>query len=250
MRTLLVTMIILAQTGVAQQSASPQKAGNCVNPSIQWIINTMYVDNSPSAIQGDGAPYSGVINVCSGSYDATMGTAKGQTVSFSFSKMLASNQYTPSWAKNGATESGAAFFNVRNLWFVPSGSDRNQEYTFTTRLGSTTPAPGSPNFTMTNPSPDAPSSVPNLLAIANTPYTNSLVVVHHCLGNTNTSTCPNIARETWFVYPDPNPTTSGTSQTGLPITQVGTLLTTVRGGTEVNAGEFSMPFLFTISLLN
>lgn len=249
MRTLLATIIVMAQSATA---------GNCVNPSIQWIINSMYVDGTtPSAIQGDGLPYvdgqpgvAAVVNVCSGSYDATLNLGRGRSVSFNFSKMLASNQYTPSWALGGSTESGTGFFNVRNIWFVPSGSNRNLEYTFTTRLGSTTPAAGSPNLTMTNPSPDAPSSVPNLLAIANVPYPNSLVIVHHCPANVNTLTCPNIAHETWFVYPDPNPTASGTSSRGLPITQVGTLVTTSHNGTQTNAGQFSMPFSFVISLLN
>jgi hypothetical protein len=72
-------------------------------------------------------------------------------------------------------------------------------------------------------------------------------VVHHCPANTNTSTCPNIVQETLFAYPDPNPTASGVGQSGLPITQVGTLLVTNK---LVNGGQFSMPFLFTISLLN
>jgi hypothetical protein len=257
-RRILTIVVFIAQAGLAQQFASAQKGGACVDPSIQWTINSMYVDGvTPSAIQGDGTPYTdgssgvaAVINVCSGSYDATLHLTKGRTVSFSFAKLLASNQNTPSWAVNGSTVSGSGDFNVRNIYFVPSGSNRNQEYTFTTRLGSTTPASGSPNLTMTNPSPDAPSSVPNLLAIANVPYNDSLVIVHHCAANTNTASCPNVVHETWFVYPDRNPTASGTGQTGLPITQVGTLVTTSHNGTQVNAGEFSLPFSFVISLVN
>jgi len=252
MKKLLFTLVAIAQL------ASAQKGGKCADPSIQWTINPMYVDGiTPSAIQGDGAPYvdgqsgvTAVINVCSGSYDATLQLGKGRTFSFSFAKQLASNSNTPSWALSGSTESGTGGFDVRNLFFVPSGSNRNLEYTFTTRSGSTPPAPGSPDFTMTNPAPEAPSSVPNLLAIANVPYNDSLVIVHHCPAGTNTATCPNITHETWFVYPDPNPTASGTGQTGLPITQVGTLLTVSHNGSEVNAGEFSMPYYFTISLLN
>ena len=240
---ILIPVVLAAQTAVAQ------KAGKCANPSIQWTINPLYVDGTANAVQGDGSSYSGAVQVCSGSFDATMPTARNRTVSFSFARLLASNANTPSWALGGGTYTGQGSFNVRNIFYVPAGTDRNHEYTFTTRLGSTTPAPGSPDFTMTNPSPDAPSSVPNLLLIANLPYNDSLVVAHHCPANTNTSTCPNITHETWFVYPDPNPTASGVGQNGGPITQVGTLLVTTHSG-EVNAGEFSMPFFFTISLVN
>ena len=174
-----------------------------------------------------------------------MSVGNGRTLTFSFAKLLASNSYTPAWAKTGSTES-AISLNIYNLFYVPTGKDRNSEYTFTTRMGALV---GGIGFHMVNPSPDAPSSAPNL-PIANVPYTNSLVVVHYCPGNTNTSTCPNIVHETWFVHPDPNPTGSGTSsQTGLPLTQVGFLVIN-SNRSNVNAGEFSMPFSFTISLLN
>jgi hypothetical protein len=248
--TLILTFVFLAA-----QTAFAQKPGSCTNPSIQWTINPIYVDGTtPNAVQSDGSPYidgqpgvSAVVHVCSGTYDAILLLSKSRSLSFSFAKLLASNSYTPSWALSGTTQSGAGGFTVHNLFFVPSGTDRNQEYTFTTRGGGTTS--GSWNLSMVNPSPDAPSSLPNRVAIANTPYPDSLVIVHHCPANVNTSTCPNITHETWFAYPDPNPTASGVGQNGLPITQVGSLLISSHG-TEVNAGEFSMPFSFTISLLN
>ncbi len=250
-------ILIMTIMSLVAQAAQAQTSGNCTDPGIQWTINPIYVDGTtPNRIQGDGAPYisgqNGVtarINVCSGTYDATLLLAKPRTLSFSFAGLLAYNSNTPSWALTGSTQTGTGFLNVRNIWFVPSGSERNSEDTFTTRLGSNPPAPsGSPAFPMANPSPDAPSSIPNVLRLANNPYPDSLVTVHHCPGNTNTATCPNITHETWFVYPDPNPTASGASQTGLPITQVGNLLITVHGSI-VDAGEFSMPFSFTISLL-
>ena len=250
--------ILLITVAFVAQAAQAQKNGGCTNPAIQWIINPIYVDGAtPNKIQGDGSPYidgqSGVttrINVCSGTFDATLLLGnRGRVLSYDFSGLLASNSYTPAWALSGSTVTGAGFLNVRNIWFVPSGSNRDEEYTFTTRLGSNPPvSSGSPDFPMANPSPDAPSSIPNVLALSNTPYPDSLVIVHHCPANTNTAACPNIVHETWFAYPDPNPTASGVSQTGRPITQVGNLLVTVRGS-KVNAGEFSMPFSFTISLL-
>jgi len=249
MRTSL-TLILLS---VAVQSGAAQKPG-CTDPGIQWIINPVYIDGTTTnAIQGDGAPYvdgqHGVtarINVCSGSYDATLLLGSPRTLSFNFSGLLASNSYTPSWALSGSTETGAGFLNVRDLWFVPAGTDRNQEFTFTTWFGSNPPAPGTPNFRMAAPSPQTTLAGAGPV---NSPYPDSLIVVHHCPANTNTSSCPNILHETWFAYPDPNPTAPGVGQSGGPITQVGALLLTVKGS-QVNGGEFSMPFLFTLSLLN
>jgi hypothetical protein len=98
---------------------------------------------------------------------------------------------------------------------------------------------------MAGPQPQAPQAG---AGGTNSPYPNSLIVVRHCPAGANTATCPNITHETWFVYPDPNPTASGVGQTGLPIAQVGALLVTSKGAL-INAGEFSMPFFFTISLL-
>lgn len=243
----LSTFLICAS--LAAPSLSAQKGSGCTNPGIQWTINPMYIDNvTANAFQSDGSPYingqtgvSAVIYVCSGTNDAVLLLSKNRHYTLSYSKLLASNSNTPSWALSGAPQSMTGEANVRNLLYVPAGTDRNQEYSFTTRYQG--------GLIMVNPSPAAPSSAPNLLPIANTPYPDSLVEVHHCPANTNTSTCPNITNETWTVYPDPTATASGTSNTGLPITQVGTLLQTVKGS-SVNAGQFSMPFVFTISLLN
>jgi hypothetical protein len=73
------------------------------------------------------------------------------------------------------------------------------------------------------------------------------VIVHHCPANSSAGNCPNIVKETWFVYPDTNVSEPGLSQTGLPKTSVGALLDFTKS-TPKNAGEFSMPFYFTISL--
>jgi hypothetical protein len=250
MRTLL--LVVMAATAAANAEAK----GTCANPGVTWTIDGLYVDGTPAAIQGDGAAYadgqSGVtahINVCSGTYDATLLLSGRRSLSFSFARLLASNAYTPSWVLAGNTVSGAGFLNIRNLWFVPAGFTRNDEYTFTTWMGSNVPVSGSPGFDMLNPSPDATLTGGPNLAKANVPYPNSPVIAHHCPANTNTATCPNIVAETWFVYPDPNPTAAGTSPTGLPIATVGVLFASSKGS-NVNAGEFSMPFLFTISMEN
>jgi hypothetical protein len=249
MKTTLMLICLL----LTVQSAPAQKNG-CVNPSVQWTINPIYVDGVTSnAIQGDGAPYvdgqpgvTAVIYVCSGSYDATLLLGHGRTLTFSFTRLLASNSYTPSWALSGSTASGTGFLNVRNILFVPAGTDRNQEYTFTTAFGANPPQ--GDGFRMVNPSTDAP--VGNFgAALVNSPYPNSLVIIHHCPAGANTTACPNTMHETWFAYPDPNPTASGVGQSGNPIAQVGTIVATVKNN-QVNAGEFGMPFYFKISLVN
>ena len=248
------TTLLLILLTAAMNAAETAKGNSCTDPGTQWVINPLYIDGStPNAIQGDGSPYvngqsgvTAVIQVCSGTTDATLLLANSRKVSFNFSHLLASNSYTPSWALNGSTVSGTGFLNVRNVYFVPPGSNRNLEYTFTTWFGSTPPAQGNPDFRFAGPNPQAPQAGAG--GNTNTPYPASLIVVHHCPADTNTSTCPNILHETWFAYPDPNPTAGGVGQTGLPITQVGALLVSSHGQV-VNGGQFQMPFLFTISLL-
>jgi hypothetical protein len=81
--------------------------------------------------------------------------------------------------------------------------------------------------------------------------------VHHCPAGANagvSTACLNLAHETWFVYPDSTPTTADGNQNGWTFynrafTQVGTLLASGPKNSTVNAGEFSMPFYFTISSL-
>jgi hypothetical protein len=247
MRTIVITSLL------ALAASSAQAKGSCTsqNPGLEWTVNTLYVDDSVAAIQGDGAPYingqsgvTAVINVCSGSYDATLLlSSSSRTLSFDFSGFAATNQYTPSWALAGDTESGSSgFFNVHDLWFVPDGFTRADEYTFTTWFYSNVPARGTPGFNMTNPSHDTPVANQNP-ASANIPYPNARVIAHHCPANTNTASCPNIVTETWFVYPEEVSTTAGAPA------PVGVLFTTVKGN-AVNSGEFRMPFFFTISMLN
>ena len=164
--------------------------GHCtLDQPLQWVINPIYVDGTTtSAIQGDGSPYvngqsgvDAVINVCSGTGDATLLLSGGRTMAFSFSNLLASNSATPAWATGTVS---AGFMNVRNIAYVPLGSNRADEYTFTTRFGSSV-SPGSvtisANFGMLNPSPTATitSQNPNE-AIANFPNDDSLVNVYHC----------------------------------------------------------------------
>jgi hypothetical protein len=227
-----------------------------INSPIQWNVRTQYVDTTYNRIQSDGkgvyingqSGVDAVLNACSGSGDARIQiSGKTRWVNFSFERMLTTNQYTPSFALS-STPVKVMSMNVRNLLYVPPGTDRTHEFTFTTRLGS-----GINAAMLANPV-DAPQvEVGSNVAIANSPLANSPIVVLHCPAGPNTPTCQkSTLHETWFAYPSPTPTASGTSN-GWPVTQVGALM--VQGGSgknaqTVNGGEFSMTFYFEISLLN
>jgi hypothetical protein len=101
---------------------------------------------------------------------------------------------------------------------------------------------------MLNPSPSATITSPNPnVATANAPHDDSLVIVHHCPAATNTSTCPNIVHETWFVYPDSSMTPADGSATGWTIynqafVEVGSLLITQKNGNTINAANSACRF--------
>lgn len=249
-------MRYLIITGIVAIAAFPLTAlggGNCnLDLPLRWTVNSTFVDNSATAITGDGSPYvngqSGVaatIKVCTGTNDAVLQTGR-RSLSISFAKLLASTSNTPSWASGTVT--GPALLNIRNITFVPHGKTRADEYTFTTRAGMQVPNQSSWFFRMWNPATAAISNTDVYVVTANTPYTNSLVNVTHCPANSTllTGPCAGIIQETWFVAAD---TQSGgtSSQTGLPIVQAGGLMNTQKSS-PVNGGQFSVPFSYVISL--
>jgi hypothetical protein len=67
--------------------------GNCnLDLPIRWTVNSTFVDNSATAITGDGSPYvngqsgvSATIKICTGTNDAVLQTGK-RNVSISFAK--------------------------------------------------------------------------------------------------------------------------------------------------------------------
>jgi hypothetical protein len=167
--------------------------------------------------------------------------------------MLASTPQTPPWALSGgsincATKNVCWDFRLRNAWFVPAGSDHSQEYEFTTHLRVWGPL----NVHVFFVNPGAQAVPPDTTNGINSPYPDSLVRVHHCPAEftaPSSGPCTGIVQESWLVWPDANPTQSGTSQTGLPIVQVASLLADGKGASESNAGEFTLPFYFVITSL-
>ena len=228
--------------------------GSCtLDVPLEWKVNGMYVDGTtPSAITDDGSSYTNgqagvhaILNVCSGTNDAVLVLSAPRTVTFNFGKVLAANSNTPSWA-NGGSVSGAGQLNINNIAFVPAGYTRADEYTFTTRMGSVVPAKGSWNLRMYASQTDAIATSNAWVTAANSPYASSIVNVHHCPANSTAASgvCTGIVHETWFVSPDPS--SAGSSSTGLPLAQVAGLENTAKA-TPVNAGQFSVPFSFVIS---
>jgi hypothetical protein len=137
----------------------------------------------------------------------------------------------------------ASSVDVRNVFYNYVAT---ADYTFTTRLGAFF---GSFAFRMINPSSQAmPPTTDDTMA--NSPNEDALVYVHHCPKSTSgVGTCPALAHETWYVYPN---LTSPPYAQGTP-PYVGTAIVTIGSGKnayDVNGGQFSMPFYFAISMLN
>jgi hypothetical protein len=236
----------------------PAVAGTCnLDVPLRWTLNSIYTDGiSATLITGDGLPYvngqSGVtatIKVCTGTNDAVLqlnSAARAFTVNFS--KPLATTSKTPSWAYGPVT--GQGVLNIRNITYVPAGHTRADEYTFTTRAGTQLPVKGSWSFRTWDAVTDAASDSNAYVLAANSPYADSLVYVHHCPANSTATAgqCAGIIHETWFVHVDS--AGSGTSsQTGLPLVQVGGLQET-QTSTPVNGGQFSIAFSYVIESLN
>ena len=254
--TLLSAALLLLTIGV--QTAQPAKPSGCQNTRLRWEMRPAY-DGFTSGITSDGNAYAdgssgvqAVINVCSGSGDATLQvSAKGKNprkVSFNFANSLAIVPgVTPAWASGIVT--GAANINVRKLAFEFSPGDRNTDYIFTTWMGSTPPAPsGSWGFHMLHPVTDAnvgDPSDPNF-PTANDPYLEAPVIVQHCKAGSTavTGPCVGVTKETWFVYPDPSEINDVPNAIN-----VGELINKSNLSSPVNAGQFSMPFYFVISVL-
>ena len=248
----MIRMIVVALS--VSIAASAGQPSNCSNLPVQWTVNNTQLDGvSPSLITNDGSAYingqSGVtayITTCI-TGDAVVALSGTQrSISFHFTAPLYTDQFTPA-GLSGSTVPVASV-NVRNIMYQHNAA---LEYTFTTRLGSNSSQFGP--FRMLNLSSQAVAPGEGGDNVANTPYADALVNVHHCPKSTlPNGGCPALAHETFYVYPDP--TVYGTSATtGLPVTQVGTLIVTTGSGKNsqtVNGGEFSMPFYFAISFLN
>jgi len=253
-------ILMLIPVAIAAQTAVAQKKPGCTNPSLSWKIYQSYVDpvtqiTYTSAIQGDSSSVyvdgsSGVqatLFLCDlQTLDAVLTISSPRSTSISFSNILVTNGNTPSWAAAGATATGPLAMDVRALGFVPSGLTRSQEFRFTTRFRTGVPEGGSFPLVLLNPSPSAPST-DGSGSVSNPPnatYYDSLINVQHCPANDAlpvSALCSSGAPETWIVWPDSTMTPA----------QVATLMDQTKPikPPGVNAGQFSIPFYFVISVL-
>jgi hypothetical protein len=255
---LLTSALLLA---LAPLLARPPKP--CSDLPTQWTLSDYYIDGTTwNGIRSDGGGtykdgQSGVtakVQICNNTNDAVLTTGSLRKLSYDFSRILAGNSKTPPWA-SGVLTGGSATLHVHNITFVPSGVDRAQEYSFTTRVGSILPIGsfGSWNLRMWKPVTDALSGDPvgnPYLAAANDPYIDSEVIIYHCPANSNATSgsCVGIVKETWFAYPTPSSTTyaDGTAAPAYATQVMG--LTGTEKNKPVNAGQFSMPFFLAISV--
>jgi hypothetical protein len=243
-------VFLLCAAGIAPLYGG--KPTGCQNIPLQWTLNDLYVDGTTlNSIRGDGSAYthgqsgvSALIKACdvNGTNNAVLMTGSSRQLTFTFAAhLVAPSPNMPSWATGIVSGSGGVL-NVARITFVPGGKDRSQEYTFTTWMGSDVPVKGSWNFRMWNPTTDAISGDPATnpyVATANTPNINTLVNAYHCPANnpSPSATCTGVTQETWFVWP------MGAGP------WVGGLVNTTKPTSPVSAGQFTMPFYFTISVL-
>ena len=273
-----VAMALTAPDGQAAKKGGSKSSGggkgSCTDDiPITWqIVNSApgwTFSNGPTTpsdspyITGDSTSYAdglngvtrSVINICSRTGDATLllDTSANRFISVDFSKALVTNGNTPTWAKGDIK--GTWFLNVRNLYYfdhnlqnyVPPNDAT--EYQFTTQFTSGAPNTASTHVRMLNPNVDAEPAVTAISGGTNDPYNNSPVHVYHCPypAVSQSGPCAGVSAETWYVWPDGNPTASGTSN-GYPITYVASLILDGKPHVgEIDEGEFSIPFYFIIT---
>ncbi|HKD04464.1 MAG TPA: hypothetical protein VKB79_01065 [Bryobacteraceae bacterium] len=221
--------------------------GTCATTSVNVTISYNYTFGGisfASAVYPDSAlAYSdgvngvrAIINNCSGDLILDLNNSTRQ-VGFSFQNSVAANGSTPSWTSTPFFASGA-YLVVNNLMFNYNAS---VSHSFTTGAELAFTPPGG-----TSKSPDTvcfhnlTADVTGGCLNVNYPDNTSLLMVVHTPANSAPG-----GVETWTIYPDnTNMNLSGTPAA----TQVGTLQLPPHGGSrDVNAGQFSMPFQFTVT---
>ena len=246
-RMILITALAL---GICIQV---EASGKCSDISTEWTLSSSFVDGSFARIYSDGKSYvdgsTGVSALirCSGTYDAVLMLGSGRTfwLNFNGAFLGPGDSQPPFWA-NSAFASGNAkncggspctLLNIRNILDGGAAGLRNGYYVLYTRMTSAFVAPDSNDYhlRMENlatanvaPTPNDPS--------ANSPYSNARVIVeHYPAGYVNPTD-----QEYWLVYPE-LPTSTGTLSTS-PENAV------LLSSSGVNYGQFTMPFLITITV--
>jgi hypothetical protein len=230
-----------------------EASGKCSDISTEWTLSSTFVDGSSTRIYSDGRSYvdgstgvSAMIRECSGTYDAVLQLGSGRTFMLNFyGAFLGADSQPPLWA-NSAFPSGNArncggspctLLNIRNILDGGAAGLRNGYYILYTRMTSAFVAPDSNDYhlRMENPATANVAPTPNDPS-ANSPSSNARVIVEHYPAGYVTPT----DQEYWLVYPE-LPTSTGSMSTS-PENAV------LLSSSGVNYGQFSMPFLITITL--
>jgi hypothetical protein len=189
----------------------------------------VFPDSSAPYTNGIGG-VSAIINTsCTADLILDLGKST-RRIGWSFQNAVAANSSTPPWAGTPFLSSGDHIV-VRNLLYQYSPSAYYQ-FTTTAAFDFTAPDGGADRVTFANPSAQVYTVEPNQ------PYNTALVVVTHLPADSTTG-----AVETWVIAPS----NANTNPSGTPAaTELGTLLIASKHGLT-NAGEFSVPFQFTVT---
>jgi len=227
--------------GLVLTSASLLHAGPCKTNPVSVAISPTYsyggtstssmIYPDSSAAYTDGiSGVSAIINTsCTADLIVDLSNST-RTVGFSFQNPVVTNSSTPSWTATPFMAK-ADHLVVRDLLYQYSP---NAYYQFTTSavFDFTAPSGALDRVTFANPNAQVPALEPNA------PYNTALVVVTHTPADTGTG-----AVETWTI----TPSNANTNPAGTPeATELCTLLLNGKHGLT-NAGQFSMPFQFTVT---
>jgi hypothetical protein len=227
-------------------SVASHLAWGCKTTAVNVAISPTYSYNGSAAIPAMIYPDSGeayvngvngvsaIINTsCTDDLilDLTNSTRR---VGFSFQNAISTNSYYPDFDPNSFYANGA-YLVVNNLMY---NYNSTAWYQFTTSAELEFTSPGTKNqdyVCFANRS----ANIFDACAVINQPLATSLVVVTHSPANVATG-----AVETWTITPD----NTNMNLPGSPAaTQVGALAVPLSKNTRDNAGQFSMPFQFTVT---
>lgn len=229
-----VTVLLFTAVGsMAKPCPSPVPLQVVISPTYTFGGSSTATSVTPDST----SPYvdgvngvSAVINGCT--HDAVISLSNStRTMGLSLQNAVATNSSTPSWTST--VIAAKANVTILNLLYA---YDANATYSFTTSATFSFTGPDGIGYQLQFVNPSAQNAAAG--GTINQPYYTSLVVVTHIAADPTTG-----APESWSVQPD----NSNMNPAGTPAaTQVGGLLKTVRSQ-SVNAGQFSVPFQFTIT---
>jgi hypothetical protein len=240
-------------------SAAAQPNGSCTSqdhPIRMMFYSTAYLASDgttpvPSAITGDGNWYTNgtdgtaVIHICGGTRDATLSTSKVRSLSYTFSGPIPGSYVDSQIPAGTYTTSGGVWVNVRNVLCNGCTVDPHKPFTTHVVFGNANVNGKNIGLRYQPLTVDAPDADPGAsISEQNTPYASSPAQVIPQPYDCNTG---GLVKPAWVVR--------GTVTSSDPLIpagyslQVGTAHQTLKNGTLVRAGQYSMPFEIRIESL-